>query len=145
MRKIIFLAVLLVLACAVSAFASLSLFRGQAGIGAVQTIDDKSGSFVSVEDVGRLLGFKALRSGEELILTRGSSQLRVIEKSAAAWRGLSITALRTAPFERNGKLWVDTQSALSLFQPFAGNGQNNRLRYARQSKFLLERCRRRQK
>ena len=129
MRRIIFLAVMLVLALAVNAFADVLLFRGQAGIGAVQTIDNTSGSFVPVEDVGRLLGFRSSRSGDELVLNRGSSQIRVIEKSAAAWRGMSIVALHTAPFERNGKLWLDTQSVISLFQTFMGNGQNNRLRF----------------
>ena len=132
MRRIIYRAVLsalVVLACAVNAWADASLFRGSGNIGSVLTIDDSSGLFVPVEDVGRLLGFMSSSKGEELVLTRGNAQLRVIEKSAAAWRGFSIVSLYSAPFERNGKLWIDVQSAASLFQPFAGGGQDNKLRF----------------
>ena len=132
MRRVIYgavLSALVILACAVNARADVSLFRGTGNIGSVQTIENSSGVFVPVDDVGKLLGFKSSRSGEELVLTRGNAQLRVIEKSAAAWRGMSIVPLYSAPFERNGRLWVDTQSAASLFQAFAGTGQANRLRF----------------
>ena len=130
MRRIILLSALLVLAAVSCVYADASLFRGSGNIGSVQTFEDSSGVFVPVDDVGKLLGFKASRSGEEVLLTRGNAQLRVIADSVAAWRGISIVPLYSAPFERNGKLWIDTQSAASLFQAFAGTGQNNRLRFA---------------
>ena len=133
MRRIILLAFLAVLACAVGACADASLYRGSGNIGSVQTIDNSSGSFVPVEDVGRLLGFTSSQTGEEVLLTKGASQLRVIANSAAAWRGLSIVPLYSSPFVRNGKMWVDTKSAVALFQSFAGAGQNNVLRFSQNS------------
>ena len=132
MSRVIYRAVLsalVILACAVSACADVSLFRGAENIGSVQTIEKDSEIFVPVDDVAKLFGFKSSRSGEELVLTQGNSRIRVIENSAAAWRGLSIVPLYSAPFERNGKMWVDTQSAASLFQAFAGRGESNRLRF----------------
>lgn len=137
MRRLIF-ALLLVLVLAVSAFADASLFRGSGSLGSVQTIENSQGVFVPVEDVARLMGFSSSRSGEEVLLTRGASQIRVMAKSAAAWRGLSIIPLYSEPFERNGKLWVDSASAAALFQSFAGTGQNNRLRFNKNSGVLAQ-------
>lgn len=130
MRKIIFLSLLLVLACAVSASASTVLFRGAESLGTVQTVETSAGSFVSIEQVGQILGFESKRIGEELYLTRGNTQFRLILNSAAAWRGFSIVPLYSAPFEQGGRVWVDSASAVSLFQSFAGRGANNKLRFA---------------
>ena len=130
MHKRILLSLLLVLACAVSACASTVLFRGAESLGTVQTLETSAGSFVSIEQVGRILGFEPKRNGEELYLTRGNTQFRLILNSAAAWRGFSIVPLYSAPFEQNGRVWVDSASAVSLFQSFAGRGANNKLRFA---------------
>ena len=131
MRRVIFLAVLMVLAAVSSVYADASLYKGTGSIGSVQTIENASGYYVSAEDVGRLFGFTSSRSGEELLLSRGSSQLRLMTNSAAAWKGFSILPLYSAPFERDGKIWLDAQSAASLFQSFAGSGSNNRLHFSK--------------
>ena len=141
MRRVIFLAWLVLLACVSCAFADASLYRGSNSIGSVPTIENSSGVFVSAEDVGKLLGFSASRSGDEVTLTRGNSRIRVIVKSAAAWRGMSIVPLYSEPFEQGGKIWLDSASAISLFQAAAGSGQNNRLRFNKNTGNLAQRVR----
>ncbi|MBQ7544609.1 MAG: N-acetylmuramoyl-L-alanine amidase [Synergistaceae bacterium] len=131
MRRIIFLALLAVLACAFSACADVQVYRGAGSIGSVPSLENASGLCVPVEDVARIMGFSVRRSGEEVFMLRGSSQLKLILKSAAAWRGLAIVPLYSAPFEQGGKVWLDSQSAVSLFQAFAGRGQNSRLRFVK--------------
>lgn len=111
------------------AFGDAAMYRGSSNIGSVQTVETSSGIFVPVEDTGRLLGFTPSRSGEEVVLTRGNIQLRVMANSAAAWRGISIVPLYSAPFAQGGKLWIDSQSAAALFQPSAGTGASNKLRF----------------
>ena len=123
------------------AFADASLYRGADSIGSVQTIENSSGVFVPAEDVGRLLGFSSSRSGEEVRLTRGNSQIRLIAKSAAAWRGSSIVPLYSEPFEQGGKIWLDSVSAVNLFQASAGTGQNNRLRFNKNTGPLAQKVR----
>ena len=144
MRRITFAgfcAFLLLLVCVSCAFADASLYRGADSIGSVQTIENSSGVFVPAEDVGRLLGFTSARSGEEVRLTRGNSQIRLIAKSAAAWRGTSIVPLYSEPFEQGGKLWLDSVSAVNLFQASAGTGQNNRLRFNKNTGYLAQKVR----
>lgn len=138
MRRILLLAGIIILVMSCCAFGDASLYRGAGNVGSVQTIATASGNFVSVEDVGRLLGFTSSRSGEEILLTRGGSQVRIIANSAAAWRGMSIVPLYSAPFERGGKFWIDSQSAVSLFQSFAGAGQSNRLQFIGNSGVLSQ-------
>lgn len=130
MRKFFFSVLILLSLCA-CAFADAVLYRGSGNIGAVQTVESNSALCVPVDDTGRLLGFTASRSGEELLLSRGNVQVRVVAGSAAAWHGMSIIPLTSAPFERDGRLWLDTRSAVSLFQNFAGSGAGNRLRFSR--------------
>ena len=113
------------------AFADAALYRGAKNIGAVQTIENNSGILVPIEDVGRLLGFSSSHSGEELLLTKGNTQLKVINNSAAAWSGFSIIPLMSAPVQDNGKFWVDSLSAAALFQNSIGGGQNNKLRFTK--------------
>lgn len=132
MRKFYFIASIIILLLFASlAWGDASLYRGANSIGAVRTIDSGANFLVSVEDVGRLFGFASSRKGEEVILTRGGTQLRVIANSAAAWRGFSLVPLTSSPVDRDGKLWVDTFSAIAIFQPSAGSGPNNRLRFSR--------------
>ncbi|MBQ7594017.1 MAG: N-acetylmuramoyl-L-alanine amidase [Synergistaceae bacterium] len=132
MRKFFFTALifslLIILLCS-CAYADAVLYRGSKNIGSVQTSDKDGNYCVSVEDVGKLLGFSASRSGEELLLKNGKSTLRLIVNSAAAWRGISIVALSSAPFEQNGKFWLEASSVIALFQSSAGTGQNNKLRF----------------
>ena len=132
MRKFLLRAVLLTLTALIfctCAYGDAALYRGSSNIGAVPTIENNSQLFVPVEDVGRLLGFSSSRSGEEVLLSRGNTRIKVINNSAAAWRGLSIAPLQSTPFERNGKLWIDSYSAISLFQASAGAGAANKLRF----------------
>ena len=132
MRRFYFFASIIILLLFASlAWADASLYRGANSIGAVRTIDAGANYLVSVEDVGRLFGFTSSRKGEELFLTRGGTQLRVIANSAAAWRGFTLVPLTSSPVDRDGKLWVDTLSAIAIFQPSAGSGPNNRLRFSR--------------
>ena len=132
MRKILLRAVLLTLTALIfcaCAYGDAALYRGSSNIGAVPTIENNSQLFVPVEDVARLLGFSSSRSGDEVLLSRGDIRIKVINNSAAAWRGLSIAPLQSTPFERNGKLWIDSNSVISLFQASAGSGEANRLRF----------------
>ena len=138
MRKILSRAVLLVFTALIfctNAYGDASLYQGPSYIGAVPTIENNSGPsvseglFVPAEDVARLLGFSVSRSGDELLLSRGNTRIKLINNSAAAWRGLSLVPLQSAPFENNGRLWIDSYSAISLFQASAGSGANNKLRF----------------
>ncbi len=126
MRKI-FLSIFFLLILSACAFADAMVFRGTGNIGSVPSIDNASGLCVPVENVGVLMGFKSSRVGDELILTRGNVQLRVILNSAAAWKGYSIIPLYSAPFEQDGKIWIDSQSAASLFH------EGSRLRFVKSS------------
>lgn len=134
MRKFLFTTLIiisaLILLCT-SAFGDAALFRGSNNIGAVPAIDTGSGFCVPIEDAGKLLGFSSSRSGEELLLTRGNISIRVVNNSAAAWRGISLVPLYSVPFERDGKYWVDALSAASLFQSSVGSGQDNKLRFSK--------------
>ena len=130
MRRIIFAAYLLVLAFAVCAFGDVQVYSDTDSLGVVPSLMEGSRLFVSAEDVGKIFGFTARKNGEQLLLTKGNSQLRFMLNSAAAWRGTSIVPLYAAPFERNGKIWLDSQSAASIFQTFAGKSQNNKLRFS---------------
>ena len=131
MRKFFFTAgqLLLILIFASLAWADASLYRGANTIGSVQTLNTQAGSLVSVSDVGRLLGYSSSGSGEEMILSKGSDKIRIIANSAAAWHGLAIIPLFSTPVKQNGKFWIDTLSAVSLFQSSAGSGRNNKLRF----------------
>jgi len=93
--------------------------------------------FVPVEDVGRLLGFSSSRNGEELFLQRGNIQLRLVDNSAAAWHGFSIVPLYSAPFNQDGKTWLDSSSAAALFQRILGAGQSNRLKITKSSGYTV--------
>lgn len=128
------MAALIFCACA---YADASLYIGSRSAGSVKSIENNSGLFVSIEDVGRLLGFSSSRKGEELFLQRGNVQLRVVDNSAAAWYGFSIVPLYSAPFKQDGKTWVDSASAAALFQRVAGSGQDNRLRINKSSGYTV--------
>ena len=101
---IIFLAVLFFCTCV---YADAAVYLGSKNIGAVKSIENNSGLFVPVEDIGRLMGFSSSRVGEELWLQRDNIQLRVVDNSAAAWYGFSIIPLYSAPFARDGKTWLE--------------------------------------
>ena len=133
MRKFFFTAAVFFAAlffCA-AAFADLALYKGNLTLGSLKTIESKSGTFVPVADFARLLGFSSVRRGDELIMTQQSTQLRVINNSAAAWRGFSIAPLYSAPFEQDGQLWLDTSSIISLFQGSLGHAPSNKLSLAK--------------
>lgn len=130
MRKILLGALFVMMLCA-SAFADAMLYRGQGSIGAVPSSENDSVLCVSVEDVARLMGFRAKRKDEELTLTRGNAVLRVSLGSAAGWHGYAIVPLYSAPFEKGGKFWLDVQSTAALFQTVAGRGVANRLKFAK--------------
>ena len=113
-----------------AAWGMASLYRGTEVVGAVATTSGPtSGLWVSIEDVGALLGFSVSRSGEELQLARADTRLRVVMDAAAAWRDIYLVPLYGAPFERDGRIWMDAPSALALFQRAAGTGARNRLRF----------------
>ena len=138
-RKLFFtaaaiMAALIFCACA---YADAALYIGSRNAGAVKTLENNSGLFVPVEDVGRLLGFSSSRKGEELSLQRDNVQLRVVDNSAAAWYGFSIVPLYSAPFKQDGKTWLDSSSAAALFQRVVGSGQNNRLRISKISGYTV--------
>ncbi|CAM1380017.1 hypothetical protein FF3_01311 [Fretibacterium fastidiosum] len=112
------------------ALASASLYRGEEVLGSVATTTGpRAGAWVCLEDVGALLGFTGLRSGEELQLVRDDVRLRVVMNAAVAWRDIYLVPLSDAPFERDGRCWLDAGSAAALFQRAAGEGERNRLRF----------------
>ena len=112
------------------ALASASLYRGEEVLGSVATtVGPRAGAWVCLEDVGALLGFTGLRSGEELQLVRDDVRLRVVMNAAVAWRDIYLVPLSDAPFERDGRCWLDVGSAAALFQRAAGEGERNRLRF----------------
>ena len=119
------------------AYADAALYIGSRNAGAVKTLENNSGVFVPVEDVGRLMGFSSSRVGEELWLQRDHTQLRVVDNSAAAWYGFSIVPLYSAPFNQDGKTWLDSSSAAALFQRVLGSGQNNKLRISKISGYTV--------
>jgi len=125
------LSALLVLSFCAFAYADAMLYRGQNSVGAVPSVDKNSQLCVSVEDLGRMFGFSAKRENDELSLSRGNALIRISLGATAGWYGYSIIPLRSAPFEDNGKFWIDTHSAAALFQGFSGRGVNNRLRFAK--------------
>ena len=90
MRRIIIAAYLLVLAFAVCAFGDVQVYSDTDSLGVVPSLMEGSRLFVSAEDVGKIFGFTARKNGEQLLLTKGNSQLRFMLNSAAAWRGTSI-------------------------------------------------------
>ena len=115
----------------VPAFSDAMLYRGQSSFGTVQSITNNSTLCVLLEDVGNLFGFSSSREGDEMIFSRGSTQLRVSTGATAGWHGFTIVPLYSAPFQKDGKVWLDAQSAAALFQTVAGRGTANRLRFAR--------------
>ena len=129
MRRILYALALVLILCA-CAYADAALYKGSGNIGSVRTTENNGVLCVPVEDAGKLLGFTSSRSGGELSLSRGKNSLRLIAGASAAWRGMSIVPLYSAPFERDGKLWLDTQSAAALFQSVLGAGSANRLRFS---------------
>ena len=122
MRKI-FLSIIFLLTFSACAFADAMLYMGTGTLGSVRTVDKDSGYFVSVDDAGRLLGFTSSRRGDEMTLTKGNIQLRIIINSAAGWKGYSIIPLYSSPFEQDGKFWLDAQSTAALFQSSVGRGR----------------------
>ena len=131
MRRKILMSWLLVLLWALAAFGDVMLYRGTGSIGTVQAVEESGRMFVPLGAVGDIFGFSAARKGEELLLTRGNTQIRFMLNSGAAWRGMSIIPLYSAPFERDGRIWIDSQSAVSVFQSFSGRGQNARLHFVK--------------
>ena len=130
MRKFFFTAIFLLLLYS-CAYGDAALYRGTRSIGAVPTFEDKSRLYVPADDVGKLLGFTARNNGEEVQLVRGNVSLRVIANSAAAWRGSLLVPLQSPAVSRSGRVWVDSQSAVTLFQSSAGAGAGNRLRFSK--------------
>lgn len=131
MRKFFFTAAIAFMAAlffCTHAYADAAVYIGTRNIGAVKTVENNSALFVCVEDIGRLMGFSPSRSGEELWLQRNNIQLRFVDNSAAAWYGFSIVPLYSAPFQSDGRTWLDSSSVASIFQRVAGTGNNNRVR-----------------
>ncbi len=121
------------------AFADVTLYRGTYTLGSVMSVEDGANTLVPIEDTGAILGFSFSRSNEELLLRRGSENLRVVLNSAAAWRGFAIIPLYSAPVERDGKFWLDTQSVAALFQSSVGLARTDRLRFAKSSGYVSTR------
>ena len=128
----ILLALLFTLVFTFPAWGNATLYRGSQPLGDVATTKGPtSGLWVSIEEAGALLGFTSSRSGEELLLMRGDTRLRVVLDAVAAWRDVYLVPLYAAPFEKSGKFWLDSSSAVALFQKAAGTGEQSRLRFDR--------------
>ncbi|MDR1049177.1 MAG: hypothetical protein LBL51_05425, partial [Synergistaceae bacterium] len=105
-----------------------ALYRGNTALGDVAVLDGERDRVVSVADAGALLGLRAEVVGEELVLSRGDDRLRVVLNATAAWNNARIVPLYSASFTQGGRWWLDVPSVLTLLQPFAGRGQEDRLR-----------------
>lgn len=116
-----------------AAWADASLYKGRDKIGVVKSLNSNSKLYVSAQDVAAIFGFRSSYSNEELVLSNGRSQIRILMNSAAAWRDNSLISLSSVPFEQDGTCWLDTASAAALFQRMAGAGQQNKLRFAASS------------
>ena len=138
MRRILLGALFVVMLCA-SAFADAMFYRGQDNIGAVPSVDNDSLMCVSVEDTARLMGFRVSRKDDEFTITRGNAVLRISLGSAAGWHGYAIVPLYSAPFAKDGKVWLDAKSTAALFQTVAGRGVANRLKFAKISGYTASR------
>ena len=133
MRRFFFIfpAVIFTLLLCSCAYGDAALYHGARNIGAVPVIESQSGYYVPADGVGQLLGFASRTNGEEVLLSRGKISIRVMSGSAAAWRGTSIVPLQSPAVEKDGRIWIDSSSAVSLFQSSAGQGQANRLRFSK--------------
>ncbi len=138
MRKFFFSVLLtaLILCLCSSAWADASMYVGSGHVGGLRTTENNGIMCVPVGDAGRLLGFSSSRKGEELIVSRGNLELRIVIGSAAAWRGMSIVPLYTAPFEKDGIVWLDAQSTANLFQGTMSSGSANRIRITNSSGYM---------
>ena len=116
-----------------AAWADASLYKGRDKIGVVKSLNSNSKLYVSAQDVAAIFGFRSSYSNEELVLSNGRSQIRILMNSAAAWRDNSLISLSSVPFEQDGTCWLDTSSVTTLFQRMAGAGQQNKLRFAASS------------
>ena len=130
MRRILLAALFVVLLCGY-AYADAMLYRGNSSMGSVPSVDNNSALCVPVEDVGMMFGFSIKHSGDELILTRGKTLLRISAGATAGWHGYAIIPLYSAPFEKDGKFWLDDHSTAALFQTVVGRGVANRLKFAK--------------
>ena len=110
MRKIV-LALMLLLVCT-CAYADVMVYRGTRSIGAIAS----KNNYVPIDDFARLLGFTVKSSGQEVLLSRGRVSFRVIPDSAVIWRGASIIPLQEKSLYQDGHIWLDSQSALNIFQ-----------------------------
>ncbi len=138
MRKFFFSVLLtaLILCLCSSAWADASMYVGSGHVGGLRTTENNGIMCVPVGDAGRLLGFSSSRKGEELIVSRGNLELRIVIGSAAAWRGMSIVPLYTAPFEKDGIVWLDAQSTANLFQGTMSSGSANKIRITNSSGYM---------
>jgi N-acetylmuramoyl-L-alanine amidase len=106
-----------------------TLYKGNAAMGQVPVADGEGGYVVSIVDAGALLGLEASLAGEELLLTRDGSRLKIIPNAVAAWYNSQLVPLYGPGHIRDGRWWMDVPSLLSLLQRFAGRGVNDRLRF----------------
>ncbi|GHS99430.1 N-acetylmuramoyl-L-alanine amidase [Synergistales bacterium] len=123
-RKALLSLLILLIATEVSA---ATLFIGDSALGEVPAINGPDGLRVSLSDTGALLGMNASVVGEELVLSIGNDKLRVVLNAFAAWHNSQLIPLLAAADVQNGRWWLDTRSALSLFQRVAGNGKKLRI------------------
>ncbi|MBR0044594.1 MAG: hypothetical protein IJP56_07135, partial [Synergistaceae bacterium] len=76
-----------------AAWADASLYKGRDKIGVVKSLNSNSKLYVSAQDVAAIFGFRSSYSNEELVLSNGRSQIRILMNSAAAWRDNSLISL----------------------------------------------------
>ena len=119
------------LVLAAYAQAATVLFKGNNQLGQVVSMEHEGLTYVSLENIADYMGFKYSQSKDGVILVKGREKLRVVYNSAGAWRGNSLIPLSSVPFEKDGVLWLDTTSAIALFQKSAGKGKNNILRFGK--------------
>ncbi|NLL36118.1 MAG: N-acetylmuramoyl-L-alanine amidase [Fretibacterium sp.] len=116
-------------ASAAGAEGCATLYRGSKALGPVAILEGAGGPFVSLTDVGALLGFTSAPLGEELHLSQGNVKIRLVRDAVAAWYNLYLVPMYGAPFERDGRWWLDIPSVQALFQNFTGRGDRDRLRF----------------
>ncbi|MBR1418322.1 MAG: N-acetylmuramoyl-L-alanine amidase, partial [Synergistaceae bacterium] len=107
------------------------MYVGSNKAGTVKTLNLNSKLYVSAQGVASIFGFTSSYSGasQELVMSRGRSQIRILMNSVAAWRDASLISLSSVPFEQDGICWLDTASAAAIFQRIAGAGAQNKIRF----------------
>lgn len=113
---------LLVCTCA---YADVMLYRSSRSIGSAASYEEKGRIYIPAEDAGKLLGYVVRSTENQIELLRNNIVIRIIAGSSAAWRGKAIVPMQSVAVSREGRIWIDTNSAVNIF------AERDRLRFVK--------------